>query len=249
MAKYKLARTQRYNELKLREKAFFDLQLLRGLPREHLAQNLDALENSRAQLGQDVFALSQLGHKRDGFFVEFGATDGIELNNTYMLETEFGWTGILAEPDTRWHANLKRNRTCAVDTRCVYRASGETVRFTASPRGENSGISTFSPLKRRLRGTQYDVTTISLNDLLAEHNAPEIIDYASVDTEGSEFVILEALDFSRWQFRVLSIEHNFAPQREQVFELMCKHGYQRVYPELSRFDDWYIHPDLIAPAP
>ena len=34
------------------------------------------------------------------------------------------------------------------------------------------------------------------------------IDYLSVDTEGSEFEILKALDFSRWRFAVVTVEHN-----------------------------------------
>lgn len=42
--------------------------------------------------------LSELDFKRDGFFVEFGATDGFQGGNTYLLEKEFGWRGIVGEP-------------------------------------------------------------------------------------------------------------------------------------------------------
>lgn len=57
--------------------------------------------------------------KQNGFFVEFGATNGIDLSNTYLLETEFGWNGILAEPDKYWHTSLIANRTAIIDIRCV----------------------------------------------------------------------------------------------------------------------------------
>ncbi|GIT91759.1 hypothetical protein JANAI62_22160 [Jannaschia pagri] len=40
----------------------------------------------------------QTGFKRGGYFVEFGATDGVTLSNTWLLEMSFGWSGILADP-------------------------------------------------------------------------------------------------------------------------------------------------------
>jgi len=204
---------------------------------------LSLMDRAYSQIRQDLVALSYLDFKRDGFFLEFGATNGIDLNNTHLMETEFGWTGILAEPDRHWQNDLKRNRSCIIDTRCVANRSGEQLRFTAAHRNEASGLSDFVPLRHRLQGAQYDVESVSLNDLLEQHNAPEVIDFASVDTEGSEFSILDAFDFSRWKFRFVAIEHNWKPQREKVFELMTRNGYKQVHKDISRFDDWYVHAD------
>ena len=80
-------------------------------------------KESKAQLKQDVFALIENDFKRDGFFVEFGAANGVHLSNTYLLEKEFGWRGILAEPARMWHADLQRNRTCAIEMDCVWSKS------------------------------------------------------------------------------------------------------------------------------
>lgn len=55
----------------------------------------------------------------------------------------------------------------------------------------------------------YDVQTISLDDLLIKYNVPKIIDYLSIDTEGSEFDILNNFNFKNYQFRVITCEHNF----------------------------------------
>ena len=230
----------RLRELKAREHAWFDLELLKALPADARLQALALLDRSKSQLRQDVFALAMLGFKRDGFFVEFGATDGVELNNTWLMETDFGWNGILAEPARGWHAALKANRRATIDTRCVWRESGTDIAFTEAPRGVNSGISTFIPASRKLRGQGYKVETVSLNDLLAQHGAPAHIDYMSVDTEGSELDILQALDFDRWTFGVLTVEHGHLPQRTRIQSLLTGKGYRQVHGDLSGFDDWYV---------
>jgi hypothetical protein len=36
--------------------------------------------------------------QQNGTFVEAGANDGVTESNTLALETEYGWTGLLAEP-------------------------------------------------------------------------------------------------------------------------------------------------------
>lgn len=45
---------------------------------------------SYSQYKQDMFVLTQLGFKRDGYFFEFGATNGLELSNTYIPEKQLG---------------------------------------------------------------------------------------------------------------------------------------------------------------
>jgi FkbM family methyltransferase len=239
----KITQKDRFKRLKARESAYYDLEFIKAMEGADRSTCVDLLDASTSQIRQDLFGLAKTGFKKDGFFIEFGATDGIEFNNTRLMETQFGWTGILAEPAKGWHGDLAQNRTCAIDHRCVWKVSGEVLEFTETPRGVNSGLSTFVKPSRKARGTSYDVTTISLNDLLAEHNAPAVIDYASIDTEGSEFDILNAVDFDRWSFRVMTVEHNFAPQRDDIYTLLTSKGYIRVLENISRFDDWYIKPD------
>jgi hypothetical protein len=84
------------------------------------------------------------------------------------------------------------------------------------------------------------VRTISLNDLLQKHNAPAEIDYLSIDTEGSEFEILNAFDFSKHRVKVITCEHNYTEMREKIFKLLTENGYSRIYVEFSGFDDWYV---------
>lgn len=199
---------------------------------------------AKSQLGQDVLALSQVGIGKSGFFVEFGATNGVELSNTFLLESEFGWTGILCEPAKRWHENLNLNRSCIVDTRCVYPSTGKMIMFTETAVGEFSTITSFlnsenSRLKRK-HATHYEVETVTLGDLLATHKAPRYIDFLSIDTEGSEYEILKEFDFSEYSFGLICVEHNFTDNREKVEELLVRNGYSKVFPEFSAWDDWYL---------
>lgn len=46
--------------------------------------------------------------KKMVFFVEFGATNGVDLSNTHILEKKFNWDGVLAEPAHIWHSALKK---------------------------------------------------------------------------------------------------------------------------------------------
>src|SRR5262245_15786531 len=56
------------------------------------------MDETHAQLCQDLLVLFLLDGKRDGYFVEFGAMDGITLSNTFLLESKYSWRGIAAEP-------------------------------------------------------------------------------------------------------------------------------------------------------
>lgn len=56
-------------------------------------------------------AYLEVGHP--GFFVEIGANDGYLQSNTWFLEKEFGWHGILIEPSSGEFVRLLQNRSTA----------------------------------------------------------------------------------------------------------------------------------------
>jgi hypothetical protein len=90
------------------------------------------------------FALHSLNWKIIGYFVEFDATNGFNLSNTYLLEKDFGWNGILAEPAKVWHEELKANRSASLDFDCVWNKSGVIINFIVAPEAEYSTISSFA---------------------------------------------------------------------------------------------------------
>jgi FkbM family methyltransferase len=204
----------------------------------------DNFSASKAQLFQDIWVLYQTGFRRNGYFLEFGATDGRHLSNTWLLQKKFGWKGILAEPNPAWHGKLRANRRGAIiDTRAVYFRSGEKLPFLACDIGELGSLEMYSEQDfhshTRRGAPSIEVETISLTDLLRTHNAPRFIDYMSMDTEGGEFEILQTFDFSQYKVGLISVEHNFTPAREKIFHLLTGLGYERKFLEFSQQDDWY----------
>jgi FkbM family methyltransferase len=207
---------------------------------------LSKQHESKAQIFQDLFVLFILKEKRSGYFIEFGATNGVALSNTYLLEKAYGWSGILAEPARCWFDDLKRNRHCFIDFRCVWQETGLRVEFHETVLSELSTIDEFSNrdslAQARTSGIKYQVETVSLNDLAGSHNTPQEIDYLSIDTEGSEFLILKKFDFEKYRIKLITVEHNHvASSRRDIFDLLVSKGYTRLFDLLSDFDDWYVH--------
>ena len=203
---------------------------------------------SYSQLGQDLEVLNVYNNKSNGFFIEVGASDGIELSNTYLLETKYNWRGICCEPIPAKFEKLVINRpkaTCIKDA--VYSTSGLTLTFDISNYYSLlSGISEHIDAHKKSvdqNKQTINVQTISLLDVLDKANAPSFIEYMSLDTEGSEFEILKNFDFSKYTFGLIDVEHNYIePRRSQIKNLLLSNGY--VYKGANKFDDMYKHHSL-----
>jgi FkbM family methyltransferase len=209
-----------------------------------LVHCLNNISGTHAQILQDLWVTFELPGRRNGFFVEFGAGDGVKFSNTAYLERELGWTGIIAEPARIYHPQLSTTRNCFVDDRCVWTTTGETLIFNQPAIVAHSTIDAFSDSDHlahtRKDGARYEVETVSLNDLLAHWNAPRRIDYLSADTEGSELAILQAFDFDRYDVRLISVEHNHTDKRGEILDLLTSKGYRRTMETMSSVDDWYV---------
>jgi FkbM family methyltransferase len=199
-----------------------------------------------SQFYQDLFITYYFKNKRDLYFVEFGACDGIHLSNTYYLEKELNWTGILSEPAKIWHKALLDNRSCIINTDCIAAISGEQIDFSETTRPELSTINTHLQndlhSSRRIIKAKYKVQTLSLNDLLEQNDAPLEIDVISIDTEGSEIEILEPFDFQKYTINIIIVEHNYEKKRkEKLKKLLGKQNFKPVLTKISGPDFWFIN--------
>ena len=205
---------------------------------------------SLSQCGQDLFVLEVLNGMRGGFFLDSGAADGVSVSNTVLLEESFGWGGICIEPNEEFFAALVRNRHCQCVNCCLYDREG-VVDFVESARGLGGILEAYSDshlqfakrtfrLAQDSRGRPATVQKMcrTVRSILRECAAPPVIDYWSLDTEGSELAILKSFPFEEYQVRVLTVEHNWSPARHEICEFLMSRGYRQA--RNLEIDDGYV---------
>lgn len=199
---------------------------------------------SYSQLGQDVHLINDIYKgKKNGYFIEIGAYDGKYLSNTYLLETTYEWKGICIEPLPDKYELLKKNRSVNCINVAAYNEDGKQLKFLVGD--VYSGISTHIDRHyARVSGSPaITVETKTLTTILNENNAPTFIEYLSIDTEGSELKVLEGIDFDKYKFGYISLEHNYVePRRQEIKNFLKNKGYN--YHRENQWDDDFILADF-----
>lgn len=194
---------------------------------ENIVNKLDY----KSQYGQDKWLVEEIfPNKKNGYFVDLAAGDGIFLSNTYFLEKNMGWKGLCIEPST-FYTELTKNRDCECSDSVVMQ-DGYEVEFI-----EYDKITDYEHLLSTVSGTSqapYPIKSItkhisvSLDTLLDKYNAPQVIDYISMDIEGSEiYVLQDFLPKNKRTISTWSIECNPGSRHESlILEWMAKYGYK-----------------------
>jgi len=73
-------------------------------------KNSEKIERNNSQVFQDIFVLSMLNGKENGTFLEIGGARPFHLNNTALLESQFGWKGVSIEFNESFANEYKENR-------------------------------------------------------------------------------------------------------------------------------------------
>jgi len=69
----------------------------------------ETIERNYSQAYQDMFVLSMLNGKKNGTYIEIGAMDAVFINNTYLLERDFGWKGLSIDIDSSSKSTFNNN--------------------------------------------------------------------------------------------------------------------------------------------
>jgi len=239
------------------------LRIAKVLEKDITWADLLCFLNSNSELDQEFVAFLLAGET--GFFVEFGAMDGIEASNTLILETHYGWRGILAEPNPELQVRCSQNRKSPCFNGAIIGASNvnigellgnesarneeERVEFAQIIDKHRWGLSTlqnyidadFHSSTRRLGYKLVSVPALTLEQLLNRYHDCTKIHFLSIDTEGSEIEIIRNFPFDKYDIDFISIEHNHHPERSYELLAMLDHaGYKVLQPTLSGADFWFV---------
>lgn len=207
-----------------------------------------------SQHGEDVIALRAFDRSRGPrFFVEVGMIDGRRFSNTLALE-ERGWRGVCVEAHPGFVARVRRNRPNSTVVHCAAADRAGVLPFHADPRGDLSGLAPRDSGQMRdrfgedFRGYEViDVPVRTLDDILAENDAPQNMEVVSIDIEGGELAALRGFDLDRWRPRLLILEADDDAALDALTNHLQPRGYRlarRVGVNAmftrSRLDAWRI---------
>ena len=169
-----------------------------------------------SQLGASDFVDNFLKKRRNGIFLECGASDGETLSNSLFFELHRNWTGILIEANPiRIKSLIEKNRNAHVVRACLsVTGKPDVVKFASGP-GIGGGLKgsidkdVIVALKRHAHVSvlaELYVQCFPLMSILAALNVYHI-DYLSLDVEGGEIEILKTVDWTRLTVDILTVEY------------------------------------------
>lgn len=191
-----------------------------------------------SQAGQDEWVVNFFNSKKNGFFLDIGAHNGVDISNSYYLEKYLGWNGICIEADPNIFNTLQNNRNC----HCINIAVSDSVGEISFFQDNFSGRVLESTSSIKLKSD-------TLENILSETNCPDVIEYLSIDIEGFESKALSKFPFSKKEIVLLTVEHNLYTgnliNKQEIKDILTKNGYtiavENVKHNNCEFEDWYIN--------
>ena len=184
------------------------------------------------------------GFKSNGVFIEAGACDGILNSNTFFLEKNYEWTGLLVEPIKEYYLQLEQNRDVIISNVALSQVNNQQLDFLITANKDLSTIKGYEDndyhSENRKNYKIKKVPTRSLDQLIEENLQNIKIDFLSLDTEGSEFDIIKSLDFLKHKINVICVEHNFNMNRVLIHNHLSANNYKKLHFPFLQIDDFYI---------
>jgi len=151
----------------------------------------------------DIILDKIFNSKRNGFFIELGANDGLSQSNTAFFEFYRNWNGILIEPSPEAFEKCKIARPNSI---CLNLACVSNTHVGEFIEGDFNGSMMSSVNGSRLNNKDLIKVKVStLQNILDSLNI-NTIDFLSLDTEGYEYEILSGLNLNKYRPKYMLIE-------------------------------------------
>jgi FkbM family methyltransferase len=163
--------------------------------------------------------------KRDGTFLDLGANDYRNGNNTYFLETVLGWHGLAVDAQQEFAAGYQQHRSRTKFLALfVSDVTGSTTDLYV-PRANSLTASSNRAFAEAEDGVTVAraVATMTLNDLLARERVDRV-DFVSMDVELAEPKALAGFDVERFAPALLCVEAHSAV-RQDILDYFARHHY------------------------
>ena len=192
---------------------------------------------------------------QQGVFMDVGAHDGVDLNNTIYFEKNNNWKGINVEPIQKVYDRLITNRPNCININCAVSNEDGIAEFVS-----NTGYTEMlSGLKSQYderhlqridnenkeKGSYSEVISINtkrIESICNEHNIKHI-HYLSIDVEGGELNVLKSIHFDKVFIDVIGFENNYNDIANEPIEYLIEKGYIKLPEHVA--DIFMIHKDSI----
>lgn len=162
--------------------------------------------------------------KREGVFLDVGASRYKDGSNTYYLENVLGWSGVAVEPQTKFAADYKAYRPRTVFVPVFAGSTSDATTKLYIP--ERDAIASSNPAFAQQGGAiaaAIDTKTMRLDDVLDQSGVAQV-DFLSMDIELAEPEALAGLTLQRYGIQLACIEGH--PQvRQQIIDYFTARGY------------------------
>lgn len=213
--------------------------------------NLHRHPKSYSQLGADLVAYALHKGKKDGFYVDIGANDGVSISNTLLFES-LGWQGFCVEANPKTFQQLRKNRKCDCYNLAVFSKNVGKMKMATSNASalDSLEINLTDNHRNRMQyeggrneELQYvDVQSATFDEIMINYPSITHIDFMSIDIEGGELEALQGIDFDKYTFSLMAIEHNYVTEAsENIIALLESKGYKLLF--FNAWDFFFVPND------
>ena len=162
----------------------------------------------KSQRGQAKFIDELLNRRENGFFIECGARNGLELSNSIFFETRRNWTGLLVEPQPNDFAHLIALGRKAYAINACMSPTKNSGMFAWKMVGHIAGLHESHVFKTAGQTPDKYMQCFSFSSLMAALNVNRV-DYFSLDIEGGEVPVLKTIPWNDVYIDVIDIEYKY----------------------------------------